>query len=121
MTTPMDGSGGFNFRNLKDVTYTIRVAIRGYELVAQFVNLDSQKTRVFIELKPVKSAAAARILGGQVVNVESAFEAQPQQAVESYRKALDNHRKNKIDEAMRQLKQVLHMAPQFFAAHLGLG
>src|SRR6185503_12660247 len=66
-TTLTDGNGAFVFRNLKDDSYRIRVSIRGYEDVSLFVKLNSQKNRVAIELKPLKSAT-----GSQVVNLASA-------------------------------------------------
>jgi tetratricopeptide (TPR) repeat protein len=115
-TTLTDGNGDFAFRNLKDDSFRIRVSLRGYEDVSLFVKLNSQKTRVAIDLKPLKSATV-----GQVLNVESAIDTQPKKAVELFRKATDNHRKNKTDEAMRQFEEVLRMAPRFFAAHQGLG
>src|SRR4030095_4045675 len=55
-----DGNGDFNFRNLRDDSYWIRVSVRGYE-----------------------------------------------QAVELFRKASDNHRKNRNDDATRQFEEAL--------------
>jgi len=116
MATLTDGNGDFVFLKLKGDSYRIRVSIRGYEDVSLFVKLNSQKNRVAIELKPLKSAT-----GGQVLNLISALETQPKKAVELFRKASENHRRKKTDEAMRQFEEALRIAPQFFAAHQGLG
>jgi tetratricopeptide (TPR) repeat protein len=114
-----DGNGDFYFLNLKDDSYRIRVSVRGYEDVVQFVKINAPRARVTIDLMRPSSEGTRN--AGRVVNLGSTIEAQPKQAVELFRQASDNHRKHKTDDATRQFEDALRIAPQFFAAHQGLG
>jgi tetratricopeptide (TPR) repeat protein len=118
-TTIADLSGHFTFVNIPKGNYTIRVEIDGFEVVNQAIeNTGLVDANVIINLVQKRRSAAG---SAQIVNVNEFTERYPKKAVSYFEKGMSALEQKKYDEAIKNLRQAIELAPTFYQAHNELG
>jgi superkiller protein 3 len=72
---------------------------------------------IMLVRKPVMIVHSDR----HIVDTSEMIERFPKKAVEAYKKGLENKKKNKNDQAIKQFEQAIRIAPGFYPAHNELG
>jgi tetratricopeptide (TPR) repeat protein len=117
-TTVADLSGHFTFQNIPRGNYTIHLELDGFEEVNQAVDAEGIDANVIVTLVRKRQAAGGP---AQVVNVTEFTESYPKKAVSYFEKGESAFQRKKYDEAVRDFKQALELAPTFYQAHNELG
>jgi tetratricopeptide (TPR) repeat protein len=113
-----DLHGNFEFRNVNNGSYNIRVRLEGFENVNYPVEVPATPY-VFIFLNG--SAAHSRSLGGdRIVDVRQLKAKIPKQALKEYEKAVQELKDHNTQRAIERLEKSIKFAPNFYNAHLGL-
>jgi len=119
--TSTDLHGNFEFRNVPQGSYNIRVRLEGFENVNYPVDVPGTPY-IFIFLNG--SAAHGRgpdALGGnQIVDVRHLTAKIPKQALKEYEKAVQEIKYHNAQRAIERLEKSIKLAPDFYNAHLGL-
>ena len=118
-TTIVDLSGHFTFANVPRGNYTIRVEIDGFEEVNQAIDTAvSPETSVLINLVRKRRSDAGP---AQIVNVNEFAERYPKKAVSYFEKGTSAFEQKRYEEAIKDLRQAVELAPTFYQAHNELG
>jgi tetratricopeptide (TPR) repeat protein len=117
-TTIADLSGHFSFPNVPRGYYTIRVEIDGFEDVNQTVEATGADTNILISLVRKRRTDTGP---AELVNVKEFTETYPKKAVSYYEKGTAAFEQKKYDEAIKDLRQAVELAPTFYQAHNELG
>src|SRR6266567_2659644 len=116
-----DLRGDFEFRNVPQGSYYIRVGLEGFENVNYPVDVPGTPY-VFIFLNG--SAAHGRgpnALGGNhIVDVGQLKAEIPKQALKEYEKAVQEIKDHNTQRAIERLEKSIKLAPDFYNGHLGL-
>jgi tetratricopeptide (TPR) repeat protein len=116
-----DSSGSFTFRNLAAGNYVVKVKIDGFETIEERVEVSSLfpgNILIMLSQKPVMRGNAD---SQHVIDIASYLKRYPDKAVDLYKKADKNVRKNNRHEAITQLEEAVAIAPDFYPAHNYLG
>ena len=117
-TTIADLSGHFSFPNVPRGYYTIRVEIDGFEDVNQTVEATGADINILISLVRKRRTDTGP---AELVNVKEFTETYPKKAVSYYEKGTAAFEQKKYDEAIKDLRQAVELAPTFYQAHNELG
>ena len=118
-TTIADLSGHFTFVNVPKGNYTIRVEIDGFEVVNQAIETTgSGDANVIVNLVQKRRSDAGP---AQIVNVNEFTERYPKKAVSYFEKGTSALDQKKYEEAIKNLRQAVELAPTFYQAHNELG
>ena len=119
-TVIADLGGHFSFNPVPRGQYSIRVDLEGFEPITQPIDsLDAiRDVNIVISLvRKTKQTSSGR----NVVNVAEFQERYPKKAVSYFEKGSDLLKKKKNDEAVKQFKNAVELAPTFYEAHNQLG
>jgi tetratricopeptide (TPR) repeat protein len=120
-TVIADLGGHFIFNPVPRGQYSIRVDIQGFEPITQPLDsLDSSRD-VNVLMTLVRKTKQTSSAEPNVVNVAEFQERYPKKAVSYFEKGTNLLRKKKNDEAVKQLKSAVDLAPTFYEAHNQLG
>jgi Tfp pilus assembly protein PilF len=120
-TVYADATCTFKFSQPASGSYLIHVDVDGYEEVHQRVESTDIDGYTTIQMIPATGRIVRKEQTRASVDVSEIFDRYPRKAVDLYDKALDNHKKGKNEEAIKQLKDALKIAPDFYQAHNVLG
>ncbi|PYS31444.1 MAG: hypothetical protein DMG11_01325 [Acidobacteria bacterium] len=115
-----DLRGNFEFRNVPEGSYNIRVRLEGFENVNYPVDLPGTPY-VFIFLNGSAASGPAALGGNQVVDIRQLTANIPKQAIKEYEKAVREIKDHNTQRAIERLEKAIKLAPNFYNAHLGLG
>src|SRR5207249_4634437 len=114
-----DLRGNFEFRNVPQGPYHIRLRLEGFEHVNYPVDIP-ETPYVFIFLNGSAARGPAALGGKRVVDVRQLTADIPKQALKEYEKAVRDIRHNNTPRAIERLEKSVKLAPDFYNAHLGL-
>jgi tetratricopeptide (TPR) repeat protein len=117
-TTITDLSGHFTFPNVPRGNYTIRVEIDGFEDVNQAIEAAGSESNVLVSVVRKRRTDAGP---AQIVNVNELTERYSKKAVSYFEKGTSALEQKKYDEAIKNLRQAVELAPTFYQAHNELG
>jgi tetratricopeptide (TPR) repeat protein len=120
-TTRTNIIGEFNFGNVNEGLYVISVSAANFRVALQRVYVDAHVQPVTIHLEEELADPVSPDGGEPVLHVATFLRSYPHKAVEFYKRGTEDSRKNKNDEAIRELEQATRIAPNFYAAHEDLG
>ncbi len=118
--TDTDLSGNFEFRNVPEGSYNIRVRLEGFENVNYPVDVPGTPY-VFIFLNVSAARGPAAPGGNRVVDIRQLTANIPKRALKEYEKAVREIRNRNTQHAIERLENAIKLAPDFYNAHLGLG
>ena len=114
-----DLRGNFEFRNVPQGPYNIRLRLEGFEHVNYPVDIP-ETPYVFIFLNGSAARGPAALSGRRVVDIRQLTAKIPKQALKEYEKAVRDIRGNNTQRAIERLEKSVKVAPDFYNAHLGL-
>ena len=114
-----DLRGNFEFRNVPQGPYNIRLRLEGFEHVNYPVDIP-ETPYVFIFLNGSAARGPAAPGGKRVVDIRQLTAKIPKQALKEYEKAVRDIRDNNTQGAIERLEKSVKLAPDFYNAHLGL-
>ena len=117
--TSTDLHGYFEFHNVPQGSYTIRVRLEGFENVNYPVDVPGMPY-VFIFLNGRSARGPAALGGNRVVDIRQLTANIPKQALKEYEKAVQELKDHNTERAIERLKKSIKLAPDFYNAHLGL-
>ena len=122
-TTSADSSCSFSFPSIPPGTYYVHVQVQGFKEVYQRLDLVNGLggANVVIPISAKNRGSAPPEGSAKTVDKSEFLEQYPAEAVSLFKKALENHKKGKSQEAIKQLQDALHIAPNFYHAHSELG
>jgi Flp pilus assembly protein TadD len=119
-TVIADLGGRFAFNPVPRGQYSIRVDIEGFEPITQPIDSLDANRDVNIVISLVRKTTQTSS-GRNVVNIAEFQERYPKKAVSYFEKGSDLLKKKKNDEAVKQFKNAVELAPTFYEAHNQLG
>jgi tetratricopeptide (TPR) repeat protein len=119
--TRTDIIGQFAFEDVAAGGYVIRVSAAKFREARKRVYVDAHVEPVTIELEEELANPITSVAGDPVLHVSTLLKSYPRKAVELYKRGTEFSGKKKNDEAVRELEQATRIAPNFYAAHEGLG
>src|SRR5262245_61853945 len=121
-TAFVDMSGGFTFNNVPRGAYTIHVELDGFETVDQPVDAYEARSGATIVISLTRKAIMrSSDGGGGVVDVSEFLQRYPRKAVSLFEKGRDSLKKKDTDDAIKNFRHALELAPTFYEAHNQLG
>src|SRR5881409_12509 len=117
--TSTDFHGYFEFHNVPQGSYTIRVRLEGFENVNYPVDVPGTPY-VFIFLNGRSARGPAALGGNRVVDIRQLTANIPKQALKEYEKAVQELKDHNTERAIERLEKSIKLAPDFYNAHLGL-
>jgi len=114
-----DLRGNFEFRNVPEGSYHIRVGLEGFENVNYPVDVPGTPY-VFIFLNGSAGRRPAALGGNRVVDIRQLTAKIPKQALMEYEKAVREIKDHNTQRAIERLEKSVQLAPDFYNAHLGL-
>ena len=123
--TYTDAAGNFTFNDVRPGTYTIHVELSGYEGVDQQVDVTGglgfgMIVTMMPNRRPGTSNDSTDGAPG-VVDASQFLNTYPKKAIESFKKGLENKKKGKNDQAVKNFEVAAEVAPNFYDAHNELG
>ena len=119
-STLSDPLGNFYFNDLQVGIYTLRVQATEFNDTTQVVTVNTETTRVFIELE-TRDVNRNDAGAGHVIDRSMFLDSYPKLAVELFEKASTRSRNQEGIEALRLFEEAIAIAPNFYAAHTELG
>lgn len=119
-STLSDVLGNFYFNDLEIGVYTLWVQAAGFKDKTQVVAVNTDATRVSIELES-RDAERTEVRVGQVIDRSTFLDSYPKLAIELYQRASEKSRNQQSIEALRLFEEAIAIAPDFYAAHTQLG
>ncbi len=113
-----DLHGNFEFGNVPQGSYNIRVRLEGFESVNCPVDVPGTPY-VFIFLNG-SAARGSALSGNHVVDIRQLTAKIPKQALKEYGKAVGEIKDHNTQRAIELLEKSVKLAPDFYNAHLGL-
>jgi Tfp pilus assembly protein PilF len=120
-TVYADATCSFRFVQPASGHYMIHVDVDGYEEVHQRIENTDVEGYTTIQMIPASGRISRKEHTQASLDVSEVLDQYPRKAVDLYGKALDSHKKGKIDQAIKQLQEALKIAPNFYPAHNTLG
>jgi cytochrome c-type biogenesis protein CcmH/NrfG len=114
-----DLRGNFEFRNVTQGSYNIRVRLEGFENVNYPVDAPGTPY-VFIFLNGSAARGPAALGGNHVVDIRTLTANIPKRALKEYEKAVREIKDHNTQSAIERLEMSVKLAPNFYNAHLGL-
>src|SRR5437870_3917483 len=114
-----DLRGNFEFRNVPQGSYYIRVRLEGFENVNYPVDVPGTPY-VFIFLNGSAARRPAALGGNRVVDIRQLTANIPKQSLKEYEKAVREIRNHNTQRAIERLEKSVKLAPDFYNGHLGL-
>jgi tetratricopeptide (TPR) repeat protein len=121
-STYADLSGRFSFRSVPRGTYTVHIQIEGFEEVRQEIEIGNgigHENNVTILL--VRAAVQTERATRHIIDASEILDRFPKKAVNAFKKGLDNKKKNKSAQALKNFEEAVRIAPDFYMAHNELG
>src|SRR5213593_1259704 len=116
-----DLHGNFEFRNVSQGSYNIRVRLEGFENVNYPVDVPGTPyVFVFLNGSAAHGRGPDALGGNQVVDVRHLTAKIPKQALREYEKAVREIKDHNTQRAIERLEKSIKLAPDFYNAHLGL-
>src|SRR5215510_11857234 len=119
-TVTTDISGHFTFVGVPRGSYTIRVEIAGFEPVTQNVDASESGMELTVIVPLIKKPTTVAT-GSGIVNISEFTDRYPKKAVSYFEKGVDYLKKKKNDDAVKNLRNAVELAPTFYEAHNQLG
>src|SRR5438093_3563229 len=114
-----DLHGNFEFHNVPQGSYNIRLRLKGFENVNYPVDVPGTPY-VFIFLNGRAARGPASLGGNHVVDIRQLTANIPKQALKEYEKAVQELKDHNTERAIERLEKSIKLAPDFYNAHLGL-
>src|SRR5262245_35815649 len=116
-----DLHGNFEFRNVPEGSYNIRVRLEGFENVNYPVDVPGTPcVFIFLNGSAVHGRGPSALGGNQIVDVHQLKAEVPKQALKEYEKAVQEIKDHNTQRAIERLEKSIKLAPDFYNAHLGL-
>jgi len=112
----------FRFVQPMQGAYLVHVDVDGYQEIHQRVDSTDAEGYAVIQMIPAPGRISRKPQHTQAaVDVSEIMDQYPKKAVDLYNKGLDNHKKGKNEQAIKQLQEALKIAPNFYQVHNTLG
>src|SRR5216117_1839989 len=119
--TDTDLRGNFEFRNVPNGSYNIRVRLEGFENVNYPVDAPGTPyVFIFLNGSAVHGRGPKALGGNHSVDVRQLKAEIPKQALREYEKAVREIKDHNTQRAIERLEKSIKLAPDFYNAHLGL-
>ena len=119
--TSTDLRGNFEFRNVPNGSYNIRVGLEGFENVNYAVDVPGTPyVFIFLNGSAVHGRGPNALGGNHIVDVRQLKAGIPKQALKEYEKAVREIKDHNTQRAIERLEKSIKLAPDFYNAHLGL-
>ena len=116
-----DSRGNFEFRNVPNGSYNIRVRLEGFENVNYPVDAPGTPyVFIFLNGSAVHGRGPNALGGNHSVDVRQLKAEIPKQALREYEKAVREIKDHNTQRAIERLEKSIKLAPDFYNAHLGL-
>ena len=116
-----DLHGNFEFRNVPEGSYNIRVGLEGFENVNYPVDVPGTPyVFIFLNGSAVHGRGPNALGGNHIVDVRQLKAEIPKQAFKEYEKAVQEIKDHNTKRAIERLEKSIKLAPDFYNAHLGL-
>ena len=116
-----DLHGNFEFRNVPDGSYNIRVGLEGFENVNYPVDVPGTPyVFIFLNGSAVHGRGPNALGRNHIVDVRQLKSEIPKQALKEYEKAVQEIKDHNTQRAIERLEKSIKLAPDFYNAHLGL-
>src|SRR5436309_7266527 len=116
-----DLHGNFEFRNVPEGSYNIRVGLEGFENVNYPVDVPGTPyVFIFLNGSAVHGRGPNALGGNHIVDVRQLKAEIPKQALKEYEKAVQEIKNHNTERAIKRLEKSIKLAPDFYNAHLGL-
>src|SRR5213593_2188151 len=117
-----DLRGNFEFRNVPNGSYNIRVRLEGFENVNYPVDVPGTPyVFIFLNGSAVSARRRHAVGGNQILDIRQLTANIPKQALKEYERAVREIKDHNTQRAIERLEKSIKLAPDFYNAHLGLG
>ena len=117
-----DLHGNFEFHNVPQGSYNIRLRLEGFENVNYPVDVPGTPyVFIFLNGSAVSARRRHAVGGNQIVDIRQLTANIPKQALKEYERAVREIKDHNTQRAIERLEKSIKLAPDFYNAHLGLG